>query len=236
MFRYRFVFILVISATLSSCMYFRTNAYLRKDTIKNRIEQSQTPIIVVLTLPSQLCIDKPNEINSRYSNICSQYSALDWYPIDLILSNTKAIVTMNDKKKLDKIYDLYKYGEKNFNLSKNSNLQIARFSSLSEYQQFKQSHSFLEYRVTDYVLEVEPISLLSCLTLFVLPWQQYEFYDVNVMAHNPSQEPKRVKIYQTHHFQTVSWFLFIWGAAISDPPSHFEHYTILSPAAQLIEK
>lgn len=236
MFRYSFIFILIISVTLSSCSYSRTSTYLRKDTIEDRIKQNPSTVIVVVTLPSQLCIDKPNETNFRYSNDCSQYSPVDWYPIDLIRADSRSIVMVKNKEELRKIYELHDYGTIQYNLHNKSNLQFARFHSIVDYQKFKQSHSFLEYQVKDFINKAESSMCLSLLTLLVYPGTMYSLYDLNVIVYNAGQEPRRTRIHQTQRFDKLSWLFFIWGVAISETEDDFKRYTILSPAAQLLDR
>lgn len=160
---------------------------------------------------------------------CVERAPHDWYPVEVALRDQDSRLIGNLAEERDELAALLSAA-----LAPDSVVSYRRQGRWAEMdQEAEPARNLLVLRVYSFKNDPSPTALLSCLTLFVLPGTIAEYFEAEALYIDSEGRPHRVALEPPVRETTVSWFLFGWGFAISDPPERLHSETVNAAAVGL---
>jgi hypothetical protein len=160
---------------------------------------------------------------------CVERAPRDWYPVELALRDQDSRLVGNLAEERDELAALLSAA-----LAPDGPVSYRRAGRWAQWDgNAAPAADLLVLRVYSFKNEPSASALLSCLTLFVFPGTIAEYFETEALYVDGSGRQLRVAMEPPVRETTVSWFLFGWGFAISDPPERLHSETVNAAAIGL---
>jgi hypothetical protein len=229
------ILIALVSA-LPACFWQRTYLGPPAEEVRAIVADESAQIDFQIQVQAEPCLRRapgltpPRGGDARYDPPpCVERAPRDWYPVELALRDQDSLLVGNLAEERDELAALLSAA-----LAPGGAVQYRRTGRWAQWDsEAAPPTELLILRVHGFKNEPHATVLLSCLTLFVFPGTTAEYFEVETVYIDGAGRSIGVAMDAPVRETTVSWFLFGWGFAISDPPERLHDETVKAAAVGL---